>query len=84
MGYIYIPQPKYQKITNLFKNTNIGIAFKTTTTLHHLIKPIEPIRLQEREKKLEYTKLRARPATKRMSGRQVELKIKIPGTHTVH
>ena len=43
--------PKIRKITNLFKNTNTGIAVKTTTTtLHHLIKPIAPTRLQEYEK----------------------------------
>jgi len=42
--------PKIRKITNLLKNTNIDIAFKTTTTLHHLIKPIAPTRLQEHEK----------------------------------
>jgi len=42
--------PKNRKITNLLKNTNIGIAFKTTTTLHHLITPITPTRLQEHEK----------------------------------
>ena len=42
--------PKIRKITNLFKNTNIGIAFKITKTLHHLIKPIKPTRLQEHEK----------------------------------
>jgi len=42
--------PKIRKITNLFKNTNIGLALKTTTTLHHLIKPIAPTRLQEHEK----------------------------------
>jgi len=29
---------------------NIGIAFKTTTTLHHHIKPAAPTRLQEHEK----------------------------------
>ena len=29
---------KIRKITNLFKNTNIGITFKTTTSLHQLIK----------------------------------------------
>ena len=29
----------------------MGIALKTTTTLHHLIKPITPTRLQEHEKK---------------------------------
>jgi len=39
--------PKIRKITNMLKNTNIGIVFKTTTTLHHLIKPAQ---LQEHEK----------------------------------
>ena len=42
--------PKIRKITNFFKNINTGIAFKTTTTLHHLIKPIASTRLQEHEK----------------------------------
>ena len=42
--------PKIRKITSLFKNTNIGIEFKTTITLHQLIKPIAPTRLQEHEK----------------------------------
>jgi len=60
-----------EKNTSLLKITNIGVVFKTTTTLHHPIKPIAPTRLQEHEK-VEYTKLRARPATKLMSGRQVE------------
>jgi hypothetical protein len=64
--------PKNRKITNLFKNTNIWIEFKTTTTLHHLTKPVAPTRLQEHEKKVEYTNLRERSATKIMSGRQVE------------
>jgi len=31
--------PKIRKITNLFKNTNITIAFMTTTTIHQLVKP---------------------------------------------
>jgi hypothetical protein len=36
--------PKIRKITHPFKNTNIGIAFRTTTTtttttIHHLIEP---------------------------------------------
>jgi len=31
--------PKVKRITNLFKNTNIPIAFKTTTTLHQLVRP---------------------------------------------
>ena len=30
--------PKIRKITNLIKNTNIGIAFKTTLTLHQFIR----------------------------------------------
>jgi hypothetical protein len=42
--------PKIRKITSLFKNTNIDIVLKTTTTLHHLIKPVAPTRLQEHEK----------------------------------
>ena len=62
--------PKIRKITNLFKNTNTDIVFKTTKTLHHLIKPIATTRLQEHEK-VEYTELRARPATKLMSDRPV-------------
>jgi len=36
-------------MSNLLKNMNIGIAFKTTT-LHPLIKPIAPTQLQEHEK----------------------------------
>jgi hypothetical protein len=35
--------PKIRKTTNLFKNTNIGIAFKTTTTLHQCIRPTTQI-----------------------------------------
>jgi len=37
-------------IFSLFRNTNIDITFKTTTTLHYLIKPTAPTRLQEQEK----------------------------------
>jgi hypothetical protein len=49
---IYLTQTKDQK-NNKFvkKNTIIGIAFKTTTTLHHLIKPTAPTPLQEHEKR---------------------------------
>ena len=42
--------PKIRKITSLVNNTNIGIVFKTATTLHHLIKAIAPTPLQEHEK----------------------------------
>jgi hypothetical protein len=34
--------PKIRKITNLFKHTNIGIAFRNTTTLHQITKPKTP------------------------------------------
>ena len=35
--FMYI-SPKIRKITNLFKQTNIGIAFKTTNTIQQLMK----------------------------------------------
>ena len=38
------------KNNQFVKNTNIAIAFKTTTTLHSLIKPIASTQLQEHEK----------------------------------
>jgi hypothetical protein len=31
--------PKIRKITNLVKNTNIDIAFRTTTSINQLTKP---------------------------------------------
>jgi hypothetical protein len=31
--------PKIRKITNMFKNTNTGVSFRTTTTIHQLTKP---------------------------------------------
>jgi len=31
--------PQIRKITNLFRSTNIGVAFKATTTLQQLIRP---------------------------------------------
>ena len=39
-----------RKITNLFKSTNICIAFKTTTMLQQLIKPIISNQTPEYEK----------------------------------
>jgi len=41
---------KIRKITTLFKNTNIGIAFRTTTTLRQLINSITWIQTPEHEK----------------------------------
>jgi hypothetical protein len=42
--------PRYGKITNLFTNTNKGIAFRTTTTLQQLTKPIPTDQIIEYEK----------------------------------
>jgi len=42
--------PQIQKVTNLFRNTNVGMAFKATTTLQQLIRPTT------QNKKLEYEK----------------------------
>jgi hypothetical protein len=41
--------PQIRKITNLFKNTNTGIAFKATTTIQ-LIGPTTQIQTSEHEK----------------------------------
>jgi hypothetical protein len=41
---------KIRKITDLFKNTNIGIALRTTTTLYQLMKPITTDQTPEHEK----------------------------------
>jgi hypothetical protein len=39
--------PKIRRITNLFKNTNIRMAFKATTTLQQLVKPTTHTRTSE-------------------------------------
>jgi hypothetical protein len=45
---------KIRKITNLFKNTNIGIAFRTTATFQHFIKLITTNQMTEHEKSAVY------------------------------
>ena len=47
----YILIIRIRKITNLFKHTNIGIAFKSTNTLQQLKKPKLPNRTQEQDKR---------------------------------
>ena len=42
--------PKIRKITNLFKNTQIGIAFKATTILQHLIQTTPQTQTSDYEK----------------------------------
>jgi hypothetical protein len=41
--------PQIRKITNLFKNTNIGIAFKATTTIQRIKRPTTQIQTSEHE-----------------------------------
>ena len=45
--YVYMPQPKYRKLTNLFKHTNINIAFKGTNTIQQSIKPKNPEKIPD-------------------------------------
>jgi len=71
---------KYQFV----QNTNLGIAFKTTTTLHHLIKTIAPTLLQEHEKSGIYKNYVQELPQSLCWADQSKLRIKIPGTHTVH
>ena len=41
------PSPQIRKLTNLFKYTNINIAFKCTNTIQHCTKPKTPDKNQE-------------------------------------
>jgi hypothetical protein len=41
MGHLHILWPDTGKITKLFKNINIGIPFKTTSTIRNHLKPRE-------------------------------------------
>jgi len=42
--------PKIRTITNMFKNTNIGIAFRTTTMLHQCIRPKKQTPITDHER----------------------------------
>ena len=42
--------PKIRKITNLFRNTNVGIVFKATTTLKQLLTPTNQTHTSQHEK----------------------------------
>ena len=57
-------RPQIREVTNLFRNTKIGIAFKPTTTLQQLIRPTTQ-NLKTDYEKVPYTKLHARPDTNR-------------------
>jgi len=49
--------PRVRKITNLFKHTNIGIAFKTTFTTQQPTSKTDPA-VHRNSKKAVYTSLR--------------------------
>jgi len=42
--------PKIRRITNLYRNTNVGIAFKATTTLKQLLTPTTEAQTSQHEK----------------------------------
>jgi len=50
MDHFHIIQSLNKKITNLFKKTNIGLAFKTTNTTQQLMKQIQTSNTQETDK----------------------------------
>jgi hypothetical protein len=39
MGHFHLPQPPVRKITNLFKQTDIKIAFKSKNTIQQQTRP---------------------------------------------
>ena len=57
--------PKIRRITDLFKNTNMGIAFKVTATLQQLFIPTTQIQTSKHEK-VEYTISHAKPTINHM------------------
>jgi len=80
LDYIYLPQPKDQKNYQFVQK----YRYRHTTTLHHLIKPIAPTRLQEHEKKWNIQNYVQNLPQSLCRADQSQLKIKIPVTHTVH
>jgi len=61
--------PKIRTIANLFKNTNVNIAFRTTTTTQQYIKQ-KKITPFQKTKNSEYTKSHAIHPTRHISGKQ--------------
>ena len=70
LDYIYLPQPKDQKNYQFFQKYKYRNRVRTTTTLHHLIKPKHQPGYKNM-KIVKYTKLSAMPATKLESVRPV-------------
>ena len=64
--------PKIRRITNLFKNTNMGIAFKVTATLQQLFIPTTQIQTSKHEK-VEYTISHAKPTINHMQGKPIAI-----------
>jgi len=73
--------PKIRTITNLFNNTNIRIAYRTTTTLRQLVKPLISIQTPEHEKSAIY-KLTCNTCQRSYIGQTTRnLKSRLQGTH---
>ena len=63
--------PQIRKVTNLFRNTKLGIAFKATATLQQLTGTTTQ-NLKSDYEKVAYTKLHARPTTNHTWDKPVE------------
>jgi len=75
--------PKIRRITNLFRNTNVGIAFKATTTLKQILTPTNQAQTSQHEKSGIY-KITCKTSHKSCRANQSKSKPEIPGACTIH
>ena len=73
--------PKVRKITNLFKNTNIGISFKITNTLQQLTKPKQPAKHRNSTRVVSINSAHAKWHT---LDKQALHQTEIPGRHNIY
>ena len=71
------------RITDLFKNTNVGIAFKATATLQQILIPTTRIQTSPHEKRGIY-KIRCKTCHKSCRTNQSQSKLEIPGACKIH
>jgi len=75
--------PRIRKIMNLFKHTNVGIAFKSTSTLQQLTKPKQVSNTQELDKSA-ICKLTCNTCQMSYIGQTSRSLRQISGTHKVY
>jgi len=76
--------PKIRTITDMFKNTHIGIAFRTTTTLHQRIRPKKQTPITDHERSSVY-KITCNTCCKAYVGQTSRnLKSKTPRTYGIY